>query len=389
MPRPVKLDIYRTAIPMRGFDHAAAGRNLAKSILCRLEYDDGLVGYGETLPRDYVTGETLETVPDDIEQILWPICLDAGLLDTEGLPRELPTRQDRRNLHAAACALDLAGFRRIFHNLHAIDPDILQHIAHRARLRNYIDARVSGVLGSKSPRKTARRLRLMRWFGLRDFKLKLGLGEDVDRENLRAVHRRLRRPIKRGEATLRVDVNGGWSEEETPDRVEELRQFGVCCVEQPVFCSAGKLLQLARNCPLPLMADESLLTDRHAKTLLDEPQRVWWNLRISKNGGLLPTLTLMHLADAHDVPFTLGCMVGESSLLSAAQRRLLQLGPVPQFVEGNYGRFLLKDDLPPGRRSLHFGYGGTLKPLRTDGLGVTLDEDKLTRYATLVTTLPA
>lgn len=387
MPKPVKLDIYRTAIPMRGFDHAAAQRNLAEAILCRLEYDDGFVGYGETLPRDYVTGETLESVPDDLENVLWPACLADGLLNADAPPQPLPNRHDRRNLHAAACALDLAGLRRVFHDLHAIDPDRLQSLAHRARLRNYIDAKVSGVLGSKDPRKTSRRLRLLRLFGLRDFKLKLGLGEDIDAENLDRTHRQLRRALKRGEATLRVDVNGGWGYDETPDRAEALQPFGVCCVEQPAFCSATKLLDLARNCPLPLMADESLLTDRHAKTLLDEPNRIWWNLRICKNGGLLPTLKLMNLAATHHVPFTLGCMVGESSLLSAAQRRLLQLGPVPRFVEGNYGRFLLADDLLPGRRSLRFGYGGTLKPLRGDGLGVSLDETKLHRYATLLKTL--
>ena len=72
---PVQLDIYRTALGMRRFEHAAAGRQVAEAIVVRLELADGAVGWGETLPREYVTGETLESVPRDIEEFLWPAAL--------------------------------------------------------------------------------------------------------------------------------------------------------------------------------------------------------------------------------------------------------------------------------------------------------------------------
>ncbi len=149
-------------------------------------------------------------------------------------------------------------------------------------------------------------------------------------------------------------------------------------------------MDLARRCSLPLMADESLLTERHAKTFLgesDASKRLWWNLRLSKNGGLLPTLELMNLAARNHVPFTLGCMVGESSILSAAQRRLLQLGPVPRFIEGNYGRYLLGDDLLTGRKSLRFGYAGALRTLKNDGLGINVSQEKIDKYGELVASL--
>ncbi|MBN1942059.1 MAG: hypothetical protein JW849_02080 [Phycisphaerae bacterium] len=386
-PRPVQLDLYRTEIPMRGFDHAAASRSTSEAILAKLTYDDGFVGWGETLPRDYVTGETLETVPEDIERTIWPACVEKELLLPSPKPKAIPTKTGRRCLNAAACAVDLAGLRRVLHDLNNLPPAVLQQLAHRARPRTYIDVKVSGVLGSKDPAKTAGRLRLMRWFGLTDFKLKLGLGDDVDRENLRLVHKKLRRALRAGAATLRVDANGAWDEQTTPERIEALREFDVCAVEQPVYVSARKLVSLAKRCSLPLIADETLLTDRHAKTLLAEPEKIWWNLRLAKNGGLLPTLALMNLAAGNNVTFVLGCMVGESSILSAAQRRLLQLGPAPRFVEGNYGRFLLCDDLLRGRKSLTFGYAGCLRTLKDDGLGVEISEEKIAQYARPLKTL--
>jgi len=154
-------------------------------------------------------------------------------------------------------------------------------------------------------------------------------------------------------------------------------------VEQPVFCGPAELAALARRCELPLMADESLRTSADARELLAEPARVWWNVRLSKNGGLLRSLELIRAAAGAGVTVVCGCMVGESGILSAAQRRLLEAaGPAVRSVEGNYGRFLLGDDLTvPSPR---FGYGGRLRPLRGAGLGVTVEEGKLSRYGVLV-----
>ncbi len=384
--RVVGLDIYRTAIGMRSFEHAAASRNEAEAVVVRAAFSDGVVGWGETLPRPYVTGETLETVVADLESVIWPA---VGELDFSGGPGEvaaalsaIPTAgADGRCINAAACAAEVA----------CVDAHLRRHgsgslaglfgpaggVGGGGR-GGRIAARVSGVLGSADPAKTARRLRLMRWYGLRDFKLKLGLGAEADAANLDVVSRRLARPVAAGRCTLRVDVNGGWSAEETPARVAELRAMGVRAVEQPVFCPAGEFVELARRCELPLIADESLLTGKDAETLLAAPGKVWFNVRISKNGGLVRAGRVVLSAAERGAQVVLGCMVGESGLLSAAQRRLLEVaGGGVRHVEGNYGRFLLAGDVVCG--SVRFGYGGRLGVLGGAGLGVEVDSARLSR----------
>jgi len=364
--RPVRLDVYRTAIPMRSFEHAGASRDLAEAIVVRLELSDGRVGWGETLPRPYVTGETLQSVVEDLGATIWPQYREAP-----GAAAAPPDRcGDGRIMNAAWCALELARF---------------DAAGEFVESTGAITARVSGVLGSADPRRTGKRLRLMRWFGLRDFKLKLGFGPDVDAENLRAVGGQIGKAVAAGKCTLRVDVNGGWDAEAAPRRVAELEQYGVCVVEQPISCCAEELVELAGRCKLPLMADESLLTPADARTLLERPERIWWNLRISKNGGLMPTVELARLAAEHGVTWTAGCMVGESGILSAAQRRLLQMAPQPRFVEGNYGRWLLGGDLT--EKSLRFGYAGRLRPLGGTGLGVAASPKLLGRYGKLLRSL--
>ena len=389
MPYPTRLHLYRTAIPMRGFEHAAARRELAEAVVVRLDFDDARVGWGETLPRPYVTGETLDSVITDLSEIIWPACRGVA---SNGALLSVPDAADgSRCLNAALCAHDLAALRRLLDERGRVAPHVLEQVwgADLVRAkglpRSTIDARVTGVLGSSDPARTSWRLRLMRWYGLKRFKLKLGLGEDVDRANLDAVGRQIGPALTSGRCSLRVDVNGGWTADETPERVAELARMGVCAVEQPVFCRAGELVELARRCPLPLIADESLLSEADAREMLTEAPRVWWNIRLSKNGGLVRSLMLARLAEGHRVPYILGCMVGESGILSAAQRLALLWGMQPREVEGNYGRFLLRDDLvtaPP-----RFGYGGRLRPLRGPGLGVEVDVSKIERYGTLVRTL--
>ncbi len=378
-PMPIQLDVYRTSIPMRGFEHATASRDMAESIVVRLELADGTVGWGETLPRDYVTGETLETVPVDIERVLWP-AVRRGYPQGKDLPVADATG---RCINAARCAVELARF------------DAWGRYSSPRRApdtgpgRPFPDVTVSGVLGSRDPARTARRLWLMRLYGMTDFKLKLGLGDEIDAENLRVVDRKIGKAVAKGKCTLRVDVNGAWSIDETPERVAALVPHGVCVVEQPVDATAGMLVELAQRCELPLMADESLITLGDADILLDSPGKpVWLNVRLSKNGGLWPARSIIEAAVEADVPFVIGCMVGESSILSAAQRHLVWCAGMVRFVEGNYGRGLLSDDL--SRRSLRFGYRGRLGPpkCREDGgLGVEVDSARLDRYGRLVRAL--
>jgi len=379
--RATQLDVYRTAIGMRSFEHAAAARELAEAIVVRAAFSDGTIGWGETLPRAYVTGETLDSVPADIEETVWPAAAGTDFAARDA-PGSLPVvAAAGRCIRAAACAVELACVDAW---LARRGPQALAELNGGRPIADAIAARVSGVLGSSDPDKTARRLRRMRCFGLRDFKLKLGFGEEIDAANLAVVDRRIGGAIAAGRCTLRVDANNAWDPDAVPERIAALKPRGVCVVEEPTSCTGAELVALSRRSTLPLMADESLLGEADAHVLLAEPRRVWWNVRISKNGGLTRAMHLTDLAAAHGVPLVIGGMVGESGILSAAQRRLLQAARGVRFVEGNYGRFLLKGDL--ARPSIRFGFGGRLDVLRGPGLGVRVDPGALERLGRHVRT---
>jgi muconate cycloisomerase len=381
------MDIYQTAIPMRGFKHAAAERNVAESVVAAVQFDDGSVGWGETLPREYVTGETFESVIADLAEVIWPRWAGRDMAWDDEVAEIAPHTVEGRCINAAICAFDIACLRRIFRSNDEPPSDALKALTGRAQIRRQIDVPVSGVLGTSNRRKTRRQLRALRWFGLEHFKLKFTADERANAQALQVVRRQLGRAMDKGRSTLRVDVNSAWTMVEAIEQITALVAWGVCAVEQPVECSAQQFVELARKSPLPLIADESLLTDADADILLAEPQRVWWNIRLSKNGGVTGALRLSRLAAKHGVTAIVGCMVGESSILSAAQRRALQLGAGCRFVEGNFGRLLMRDDLTT--RGLRFGYGGRLKVLPAEGLGVMVDPGKLAQYGRLVRAVQA
>jgi len=266
---PATLDIWHTTLPMRTFEHAAATRQATEAIVVRLRTPDGHVGWGETLPRPYVTGETLESVPADIREIFWPrlrACRDRR--EFQAALAELPCRDGDRVVTAARCAVELAATDAL--NLWPPSP-IETSPTRRPPLA---PARVSGVIGSADPKRTARSLRRMRLYGLKHFKLKLGFDQDVDRANLDAVTKQLARNLRAGKCSLRVDANGAWPYGEVPGRIDELKARGVLAVEQPCRAGAGRLAELASKCSLPLIADESCLTELDAEVLLGAEGRV-------------------------------------------------------------------------------------------------------------------
>src|SRR5439155_10567854 len=63
--RVAELKAYHVRIPLRKpFKHASHTRTSTDNVLVRCVLDDGTVGFGEGVPRAYVTGETIDTALD-------------------------------------------------------------------------------------------------------------------------------------------------------------------------------------------------------------------------------------------------------------------------------------------------------------------------------------
>lgn len=380
-----RLTLYRLAIPMRrSFRHAGAERCVSEPLVVQVELADGTLGYGETHPRPYVTGETIESAIAAIREVYVPRLLEfrpARFGEAIEAAAALPVTDEQGRVATAARAAVELGVLDAYSR--AFDKSLEQLAGWHEESRfgspgSAPTVRYSGIVAAVEPARAVASIRKMRLVGLRDFKIKVG--DDDDDARLRAVAGALRRPLSRGKATLRVDVNGEWGLEEAVEKLARWREIPLACVEQPLPRNDNKAAaELSGRTTLPLMADESLVSLDDAEDLIVRRAAAWFNIRISKNGGLLPSLQLAALARRHGIACQLGCMVGETSILSAAGRWFLQIVPDVGFAEGSYGRFALCGDVV--RRSIRFGLGGRWRPMSGPGLGVQVEAAALERLA--------
>ncbi|HVJ79925.1 MAG TPA: hypothetical protein VNC50_02550, partial [Planctomycetia bacterium] len=71
-PRVVSLEAFVVRIPLKTtIRHASHSRDSSDNLVVRATLDDGSVGYGEGVPRDYVTGETVAVGVDLLRRTNW------------------------------------------------------------------------------------------------------------------------------------------------------------------------------------------------------------------------------------------------------------------------------------------------------------------------------
>jgi muconate cycloisomerase len=389
----IEVEVFAVDLPLRvPFRHAAARRRRSESVFLRIRLDNGIDGWGESLPRPYVTDETVDGALALLRDGVGPCLVGqhfASLSDVVAFLTEcdgaapaawVPPGHPQA---AAWCAADLAlldAFTRSDDRpvLDAFADGPPHPTATAPRLR------YSGVASvDRGPRALTALLK-MRAFGLRQVKLKV----DVDQAVIAArTARRVLGPL----VDVRVDANMAWPAGAAAGLVDGLMDVGVRWFEQPV--AADDLDTMARLVQRPgatIVADESLTTRSSLQTLIARHACTGVNVRISKCGGLVAAYTRCREALDAGLELQIGCHVGESSLLSSAHLTLLAAlaprEPGVRYAEGCFGRHLLARD--PVSPTLQFGYGGRPPaPPGGAGLGVRVDPATLARWTTVTATI--
>ncbi len=372
--RIVRFHVYAIDLPFRRpFKHAAAERASSDSILLECETEDGSVGFGESLPRAYVTGESRDSAFEMLCTAVLPnlVGRDFGslddvrrfLADCDGCAPSAWVHAGTPQT-AAWCAVDLAlldTYGRAF--------DVPVRLSGQATLPEAL--RYSVVLSSDSGAKT---LAMTRLAGIRQVKLKLEVGREE-----RAA-RRTRRWLGR-RCDVRTDANMAWSADRALEVMAELAPLGIHSHEQPLPAQdLDGLARLVQESGQGIMADESLNDRDSLERLIEQKACTSVNVRVSKCGGLIGAFQRCRRALDAGLEVQVGCQVGESSLLSAAQLVLLSaVGPV-RYAEGCFGRLLLRED--PAEPLLQFRYGGRPPALPSGpGLGVSMRREVIERWA--------
>jgi L-alanine-DL-glutamate epimerase-like enolase superfamily enzyme len=369
----VAATLYALRIPfVESFSHSAIERRWSDSVVVQVRDDVGTEGYGEGTPRPYVTGETVETMLDHLASELWPRVADREVpsANLEALGAFLPESHLAGAIAPNACraALEVAvldcALRRAGRPLAELMPPRRNRVTY------------SGVITAGPVPRAVQHARQMRAIGLHDIKVKVGFDDDVAR--VAAVREALG-----PDASLRLDANGAWSFDRAVEVLNAVAHLGIAAVEQPLTRGPIEgLVRLRRATPIPIMVDESLVTQADAEALIAAKAADFFNVRISKCGGLARSLAIASSARDAGLGVQVGSQVGETAILSAAGRHLVAALPAVAFAEGSFGTLLLAEDVSV--ESVRFGHRGEAPILTGPGLGIRVVEEPLRRRAVAV-----
>jgi muconate cycloisomerase len=361
-----RLDIWHLRLPFRfPFRHKLAAYQHSDNLVVKVTTAGGVTGYGEGVPREFLTGESLSASLALLEGSLGPALVGSAWGSPWALLTGLADRLGPAvaTHPAAACALETA----------LLDAGARTWGVPLSRLLGAPQPQnalyYSAVLPLGAGERLTRLLELVKERRMRFLKVKVG--EETDAEVLAQVRR-----ICGWEVDLRVDANGAWEAEEALARLRELLPFRLSAVEQPVAKDdmAG-MARVQAALEVPVIADESLCTEADAARLIHHRACRLFNLRLSKCGGFGPSRRLARLARQAGIGVMLGCQVGETSILAAAGRHFaVSSGPVA-FLEGSLAPYLLARE--PVHPPVAFGEEGLAPPLTGPGLGIQVQDDLL------------
>ena len=381
----IRLECVKVELPLKKrITHASHQRSSSLNLVVRATLDDGSIGHGEGVPRSYVTGETVDSATAAIEasdvasRIGRPRTFEDAVEAVRRFELIAPDDDPRRMAtNAARCAVELALLDAFGRRHERSLGDAIRLMADGLPGLRTAPGRVrySGAITAETARGERISAWKMRLYGFDQVKIKVGVAGQDDPKRLSVLRR-----ILGSRMDLRLDANEAWSAVELLERIEPLRRFAPSAIEQPIpHEEVDALSALRARIGIPIMLDESLCSLKDGRHAAEAGLCDLFNVRISKCGGLGPSLALIRLAHERGLGVQLGCHPGESGILSAAGRHLASNVDGFRYVEGSYDRHVLAENITSP--DITFKYSGRAGPLGGSGLGVVVDRERLERLA--------
>ena len=359
------IEARALAIPFKAaFRHASAERSETQTLWITAQ-GGGMTGYGEGCPREYVTGESLQSAAAfcSAHEAEWR----ASIRDL-GSVRSWSERH-RRDIDenpAAWAAVELA-LLDVLAKHENLPVEALLGLPQLAGRFGY-----TAVLGDAAPAQFGAQLAHYLAAGFRDFKVKLSGDAARDAAKVAAL-----RDAGVASRSVRADGNNVWRDADRAIDALEALDFAFGALEEPLQArDYGGMVRIAEALDSRIILDESVAGPGELDRLPGAAARWIVNVRISKMGGVLRALHVAAALRRRGIGLIIGAHVGETSVLTRAALTVANVArDIVIAQEGAFGTHLLQRDV--AEPALMFGAAGMLdagaSSLRGAGWGLAID----------------
>ncbi len=353
-----RVDIYKADIGfMEPFVIAIMEVRNAECLFIKINTQDGLYGIGETNTLRAITGE------NQAINLAGAVELARLILGKDAFNIEERTREIDQFLafnSALRSAFDMA-----LYDLLGKVADLPLYALLGGGKRSFW---TDNTIGISDPETMAQKAFDYKERGFRAIKVKLGTTKDQDLLRIKKI-----REAIGDDVPIRIDANQGWDYRTAVDALRTMEPMGIEYCEQPVpHWDYESMRQLRQRTNIAIMADESLFDHHDAWKLASMGCCDYFNIKLSKSGGIHTALKINAIAEAAGIRCMFGSMI-ETRLALTAAAHLVSARENFKYADLD-AYLLLKDDPIVGGAQYNVG---EIKVPDASGHGADVDPEFL------------
>ncbi|MFC1816027.1 mandelate racemase/muconate lactonizing enzyme family protein [Thermodesulfobacteriota bacterium] len=327
----------------------------SRMVFVEIITDKGIIGQGCTSSGPpFISGESQESIVSIVENVFSKQLIGKSPYDVEQIMAQLD-KAAYMNYRAKA-GVDMALFDLIGKSLGVP----VQNILGSSQRKNIP---VMRLIGLKEPDDMAADAQTLVDQGYKALKIKIGENKPVDIKRVEAIRSKIP-----GDIALTLDLNCAYRPKEAIELMNELTQFNISLVEQPVNRDDIEGLAFVReNTRIPIEVDESVITLADAARIARLGAADFISVKLLKMGGIHKAKKIAAVCEA----FGIGCVLGTtpgSQLIDIASAHFF-LSTANIWWAAEIGEFIRMQDDPVSGLELK---EGCLEIPEGPGFGVSI-----------------
>ena len=322
------IDIFKSNIKLKEpFKIAIMEIESSQSVFIRIHTNTGLYGIGEANPYWGITGET--------QSINMAGAVDLAKIILHKNPLNIEERLNEIRSFLVHNSTIHSAFDMALYDLLGKAANLPLYSLIGGGKRSFW---TDNTIGIKEPEEVAHKALEYKNLGFKAIKVKLGTSFHKDTQRICRI-----REVIGDELPIRIDANQGWDYQTAVKILTALEPMGIEYCEQPLACwDFQNMRRLRENTSIAIMADESLFNHHDAFKLAVMGCCDYFNIKLSKSGGLHTALKINAIAESAGISCMVGCMTETRLGLTAAAHLVSALSNI-KFADLD-GHMMLKED---------------------------------------------